>query len=116
MIVKSVRREHPSPAGTVTAVLALTRCLVPESESGPFLAAAEAALAALAARPGFHWGRVARSLDDPGRWVLASEWSAVGDYRRGLSAYDVKVALAAVMPYVDNEPGAYDVLHHRDAT
>jgi len=99
----------------VTAVLALTRCTVPESESGPFLAAAEAALAALAAQPGFHRGHVARSLDDPGRWVLASEWSGVGDYRRGLSGYAVKAALAAVMPYVENEPGAYEVLRHRAA-
>lgn len=99
----------------MTAVLALTRCTVPESESGPFLAAADAALAALAAQPGVRRGHVARSLDDPGRWVLASEWSGVGDYRRGLSGYDVRAALAAVMPYVENEPGAYDVLRHRAA-
>lgn len=99
----------------MTAVLALTRCTVPESESGPFLAAADAALAALAAQPGFRRGHVARSLDDPGRWVLASEWSGVGDCRRGLSGYDVRAALAAVMPYVENEPGAYDVLRHRAA-
>jgi hypothetical protein len=42
--------------------------------------------------------------------VLATEWEAVGSYRRGLSSYEVKVALAPLMPYVVNAPSAYDVV------
>ena len=99
----------------MTAVLALTRCVVPDSATGPFLAAAQEAVAALAARPGFLRARVGRAADDPDQWVLASEWDAVGSYRRGLSAYDVKLALAPVMPFVVNEPGAYEVVVRRDA-
>ena len=94
-------------------MLALTACAVPEPEQPAFLPAAEAALAALSARPGYVRGWVGRAVDDPGRWVLATEWAGMGAYRRGLSAYDVKVALAAVMAYVVNEPGAYDVLAAR---
>jgi hypothetical protein len=42
--------------------------------------------------------------------VLATEWDAVGAYRRGLSAYEVKLALAPVMAYVVNAPSAYEVV------
>lgn len=73
-------------------------------------AAVGAVLAALADQPGFRHGQVARSLDDDARWVLVTEWESVGSYRRGLSAYDVKIAFADLLPFVVNEPSAYDVV------
>lgn len=91
-------------------VLALTRCAVPEPDQEAFAGSAREALDALSARPGFRRGHVGRNADDPSLWVLATEWDAVGAYRRGLSAYDVKVALAPLMAYVVNEPGAYEVV------
>jgi heme-degrading monooxygenase HmoA len=97
-------------SGTVSAVLALTRCSVPEPEQDEFLAAAREVLAALSARPGFRRGRVGRAMDDAAQWVLATEWDAVGAYRRGLSAYEVKLALAPVMAYIVNAPSAYEVV------
>ena len=109
MIVKSDK----GVLATVGGVLALTACAVPEPEQAAFLRAAEATLAAMSARPGYVRGSVGRSLDDPERWVLASEWAGVGAYRRGLSAYDTKVALAGVMAYVVDEPSAYEVLASR---
>ena len=34
-------------------------------------------------------------------------------YRRALSGYDVKLALADLMAYVDNEPSAFEVVAAR---
>lgn len=91
-------------------VLALTRCSVAEPEHAAFLSAAREVLAALAGRPGFRRGQLGRSLDDPALWVIATEWEDVGSYRRGLSAYDVKVAFAPLMALVVDEPSAHEVV------
>jgi quinol monooxygenase YgiN len=91
-------------------VLALTRLRVPAADAAEVEAAARAALADLAARPGFVRGHLGRAADDPELWVLATEWDAVGSYRRGLSAYDVKVSFAPLMTFVVAEPGAYEVV------
>ena len=91
-------------------MLAVTLCRVPPTEHAPFLAAARDALTSLAQRPGFHRGHLGRALDDETQWVLSTEWGAVGDYRRGLSAYDVKVALAPLMVFMVDAPSAYEVV------
>ena len=91
-------------------MLAVTRCLVPAEETDAFAAAAREVLDVLGARPGFGQGWVGRALDDPSRWVLSTEWDSVGAYRRGLSAYDSKVALAPLMVFIVDEPSAYDVV------
>lgn len=99
-------------------MLAMTRLsagIAPPGSTTAVGSAAEEVLAALAARPGFRSGRVGRLLDDPAGWVLASEWDDVGSYRRGLSAYDVKIAFAALMPFVLDEPSAYEVVARVDS-
>ncbi|MGL5830323.1 MAG: antibiotic biosynthesis monooxygenase family protein, partial [Angustibacter sp.] len=75
-----------------------------------FSAKAQAAMAALGAQPGCQSLRLGRSLDEPNRWLLHSEWDSVGSYRRALSAYDVKVHAVPVMYYAVDEPSAYEVL------
>ncbi len=90
-------------------MLAVTRCAVPLPDHPGFLLSARTALEVLAIRPGYLRGRVGQSGDDPDDWVLATEWAGVGPYRRGLSAYDVKVALAPLMAFVVNEPSGYEV-------
>jgi hypothetical protein len=104
-----------APGATVCGVLALIRCRVPEADGDAFLVAVRATLAELAMRPGFVRGAVGRALDDGTQWVLSSEWETVGGYRRGLSAYEVKAALAPLMAYVDNAPSAFDVVAALDA-
>lgn len=91
-------------------MLVVTRHDVPEGDGEAFLSAAREALDALAARPGHLRGWVARSTDEPGLWVLASEWASVGAYRRALSAYDVKVRAVPVMQWTRDEPSAFEVL------
>ena len=91
-------------------VLVVTRFDVPEGESAAFLPKAQAALAAFAARPGYVRGRIGRAADDPTLWVLTTEWTGVGAYRRSLSAYDVKVDAAPLLSLGRDEPSAYEVL------
>ena len=73
-----------------------------------FQVAAHAALAALAARPGYVGGLVGRNLDDPRLWLLTTTWADVGSYRRALSAYDVKVTAVPLLSRAVDEPSAYE--------
>lgn len=88
----------------------VTRFDVPDGESAAFLPRAQAALAAFAARPGYVRGRIGRAADDPTAWVLTTEWTGVGAYRRSLSAYDVKVDAAPLLSLGRDEPSAFEVL------
>ena len=92
----------------------MSRFTVPEEESAQFVERAEAAVAAFAGRPGFLRGRVARAVDDPGEWVLTTEWEGIGAYRRSLSGYDVKVHAAPLLATSRDEPSAYEVLSATD--
>lgn len=71
---------------------------------------AHAALGALAARPGYLRGRLARALDEPANWTIVTEWESVGAYRRALSAYEVKVHATPLLAEALDEPSAYEVL------
>lgn len=83
---------------------------VPETESDEFLEQARTVLTALAARDGYLQGRIGRAVDDPTAWVLTTEWSGVGAYRRSLSPYDVKVALAPLLARIRNEASAFEIV------
>jgi quinol monooxygenase YgiN len=91
-------------------MLALSRFRVrPEDEAG-FRADVADALRALGARPGFVAGHVGRSTDDPGLWLLSTEWTGAGAYRRALSSYDVKLRATGLFHRAEQEPGAYEVV------
>lgn len=95
-------------------MLVVSRFDVPEGQASSFLPRARAALQAFAGRPGYVRGRIGRAADDPGAWVLTTEWEGVGSYRRSLSAYDVKVHAAPLLALSRDEPSAYEVLHADD--
>jgi Antibiotic biosynthesis monooxygenase len=75
-----------------------------------FAERAHTALAALAVRPGYLRGSLGRSTDDPGAWVLVTEWANVGSYRRALGAYDVKLHAAPLLATALDVPGAFEDL------
>lgn len=77
------------------------------TDEDAFLSRLGAAVEALASRPGFGRAEHGRNLDEPDLWVLVTTWENVGSYRRALSAYDVKVALAPLMTDLLHEPSAY---------
>jgi hypothetical protein len=98
-----------------------------ETEASDFAERAQAALGALAARPGYLRGTVARSTDDPSAWLVLTEWSNVGSYRRALGNYQVKLHAnpllgeARDLPtgfegLVDVAPGGVVALHDSDRT
>lgn len=66
----------------------------------------------LAARPGFVQGRLGRAVDDPGAWVVATEWDGAGTYRRAISSYEVKL-LAPLLAKARQEASAFAVLASR---
>jgi hypothetical protein len=71
---------------------------------------AHAALAALAARPGYLRGTLGRSTDDPTAWILLTEWENVGSYRRALGNYEVKLHATPLLASAQDVPGAFESL------
>jgi quinol monooxygenase YgiN len=78
--------------------------------SADFAERAQAALAALAERPGYQRGTLGRSTDDPDAWVLLTEWENVGSYRRALGGYEVKVQATPLLASALDLPGAFETL------
>lgn len=91
-------------------MLVVTRYRVPEHEAADFRVRAQAAVEALAARPGHVSTRLGRATDDAQLWVLASEWESVGTYRRALSGYEVKLHAIPLLSLAIDEPSAFETL------
>ncbi|OFB43801.1 peptidoglycan-binding protein [Frankia sp. CcI156] len=75
-----------------------------------FAAAARPALDALARAPGFRGGRIAQALDEPGSWLMTTEWDGPGAWRRALSAFEVRYALTPLLVFAVDGPGTFEVL------
>lgn len=75
-----------------------------------FAERAQAALAALAARPGYLRGTLGRATDDPSAWILLTEWENVGSYRRALGSYDVKLHAMPLLAAAQDLPSAFEPL------
>ncbi len=88
----------------------VNRYRVDPAEQADFLDRSAVALEALAARPGFVSGEVARSTDDPDLLAMLTRWREVGAYRRALSDHTVKATAVPLMYLCVDEPGAYEVL------
>ncbi|GAB3230648.1 hypothetical protein GCM10027447_25280 [Glycomyces halotolerans] len=90
-------------------MLVLYRFAVSERETEDFARDAETALAALASCDGYLRGGLCRAVDEDATWLLWSEWSGVGAYRRSLSNYQVKMStplLSRALP----EASGFEVL------
>ena len=91
-------------------MIVVSRFRVPVEDQVRFRADLQRAREVLAERPGHLAGRVGRNTDDPGLWVLTTEWENVGAYRRALSAYDVKLTAVPVLSRALDEPSAYETV------
>lgn len=80
------------------------------ADEDDFAQRAEAALTALAARPGYLRGTLGRCTDDEGAWLLLTEWRDVGSYRRAIGAYDVKLAATPLFATALDVPGGFEEL------
>jgi heme oxygenase (mycobilin-producing) len=91
--------------------LIVTRFIVPDETAeftAGFIANGARLRTAFEARPGHVRSTLARGLEDPTRWVLVSEWTGVGAWRRALSAYDVRIEVMPLMALAENEPAVYE--------
>ena len=91
-------------------MLVVTRYQVAEDEAAAFRERGRTALLALTHRPGCLSARLSRAVDDPTLWTLTTTWTSVGDYRRALSAYDVKVSAVPLLSQAIDEPTAFEDL------
>lgn len=91
-------------------MLVVTRYRVDLAEQTSFLSRAQAALAALAQRPGFVDGQVGHNVDDDALWTLTTRWRNTGSYRRALGGFEVKTTAVPLLSLAIDEPTAYEVL------
>jgi quinol monooxygenase YgiN len=96
--------------GSTPALQVVSRFVDVEFDEG-WLAQLQAVAELLSAQLGCVSVLVGRSLDDPGGWVLTSEWESVGQYRRALSSYEVKVQGVPVLARAVDEPSAFELLY-----
>lgn len=75
-----------------------------------FAERARAALAALAQRPGYLRGSLARNTDDAAAWVLVTEWENVGSYRRALGGFEVKMVATPLLAEALDLPSSFESL------
>jgi len=95
-----------------TPFLLLTRFAEPEG-SADFEAGLRGVAELLGTQPGCVSAAVGRAADDVTAWVLTAQWESVGDYRRAMSSYDVKVAATAVLSAAVDEPTVFELLYSR---
>lgn len=66
----------------------------------------------LGTMPGYQAADLGRATDDPTLWSLVTTWRSVGEYRRAISSYEVKVRQPLLSRAID-EPSAFEVLYSR---
>lgn len=91
-------------------MLVLNRFVVDDDQVEAFTARAHAALAALAAAPGYQDGKLVRALDEPRHWCLVTSWESVGTYRRALGRFEVRIDATPLLAESLDEPSAYEIL------
>lgn len=82
-------------------------------DAPPADGALDAVLAVLADEPGFRWGAVTRSPDDPAQWLVATLWRDAGSMRRGVGSVAAKVALGPLQVFSGAGSGVFEVLSER---
>ncbi|WP_226363942.1 antibiotic biosynthesis monooxygenase family protein [Pseudonocardia abyssalis] len=92
-------------------MLLLCRFAVDPADAPDFLARGTRALELLTAAEGALDGRLGRSVDDPGRWVLAVRFTSVDAYRRALSPFPVRELVVPLLSEaLADEPATYETL------
>ncbi len=93
-------------------MLVVGRFRVAGPERDDFLAGARRAVAVLAGQSGCTGASLGQSTDDAGLFVVRTEWTGVGAYRRALSSFDVKMHAIPLLSSAIDEPSAYELVDH----
>jgi hypothetical protein len=90
-------------------MVVVTRWLIPEAEQSQAIPQLHD-LRDLFAAGGAEMVTLGRSLDNPQLWMLMTTWPKVGQYRRCLSSYPIKMAIGPIMHFIVDEPSVYEVM------
>lgn len=93
-----------------TAFTVVTRYRVERLEA--WLPAARTALEPLASQSLCLGADICASIDEPELTMIITRWASVGDYRRAMSSFDVKMFTVPMLSQSIDEPTTYEVLHH----
>lgn len=96
----------------MTPFVALTRHRIDPEDLVGWMARARTALEPLVGQVGCNGGEICAAIDDPSLVVVITRWDSVGAYRRGMSAFDVKMHTIPFLSTAVDEPSAFEVLHH----
>jgi quinol monooxygenase YgiN len=91
-------------------VIVLFRFDRSQEEAQTFLTEAQAVLASLRNRTGYIRGWIARAADEPQLWVLGTEWTGAGAYRRAMADAEVRAQAAIFLGTARNEASAFEVV------
>lgn len=75
-----------------------------------WLAEAERVLELFKQQSGFQSAKACLALDNDGLGLVLLQFDSVGNYRRALSAYEIKIAATEFLSRALDEPSAYEVL------
>lgn len=76
-----------------------------------WLTTAREALAPLVTQALCLGGEISASIDDPGLAVIVTRWRSVGDFRRAMSDFEVKMRTVPLLSQSIDEPTTFEVLH-----
>lgn len=89
-------------------MIVLTRFRVPVASADDFHDRARTAVAVLRTKPGLLSLDLARNIDDPELWTLATRWENVGSYRRALGGLESKMVVVPLLSEAIDEASAYE--------
>ncbi len=92
-----------------TGFVVITRYRVDDLEA--WMPIATAALAPLVTHPQCLGGEICAAVDEADLVAIVTRWPSVGDYRRAMSSYDVKLHTVPLLSSSIDEPTTYEVLH-----
>lgn len=102
----------PSFADEGAALLVVSRYRVTSESRRQFITDADRAVDVLAAQPGFVRGSIGQATDEGELFLIRTEWSGVGAYRRALSSFDVKLNAVPLLSTAVDESSAFEVVRH----
>ena len=93
-----------------TGFVVITRYRVQDFDA--WLPTAREAFAPLVTQATCLGGDICASIDDPNLAVVITRWPSVGDYRRAMSSFDVKMYTVPMLSASIDEPTTFELLHH----
>lgn len=93
-----------------TCFTVITRYHIADADT--WMTDAREALEPLARQPQCLGADICAAVDDPQLFAIVTRWPSVGDYRRAMSDFAVKLQTVPLLSQSIDEPTTFEVLHH----